>query len=76
MDLLGWTKLELTSFFEQTLISLMGLPEKTEITLTALKTDLQTVWQTYQGFRRNNEQTHYKVAWGNRPVLYENLCHK
>ena len=76
MDLLGWTELKLTSFFERTLISLMGLPEKTEITLTALKTDLQTVWQIYQDFRRNNEQTHYKVAWGYRPVLYENLSHK
>ena len=44
MGLLGQTEraLALTSLLERTLLSLMGLPRRTELVLTDLKIDLRT----------------------------------
>ena len=68
MGLLGLTELALTILLERALLSLMGLPGRTELVLTDLKIDLQP-YLDYQDYRRNYEQTRYRTTLGNLPAL-------
>ena len=52
MGLLERTELALTSLLEQTLLSWMGLPGRTELVLKNLWINLQTQW-AYQDYRQN-----------------------